>query len=713
MSEIPVPPSIRPDPSAPSTVNRSSSDMIDRFLDDRQPGGVIGSKVDNMIRKGVDKEGVIGIDHGALRIQPLVAPEWGRSGIAYGPYKRANGLAFGVFLINGHNTSQAEPLLESLRMRWKRWLLGSETEKPITRLKRWMRSRQRKYIWRRFLQWTRSAPRLFHPDRFLDENLAVGWFPSEAPRNPLQQGNSFIMHALGPECGDLWVRTGVGSLRTVRGLQNVQTYYIVILREEGAAYYAASISGVPGLDAYPRMRLLGIDAFAREETVYAGVHQSVLGQIGFRVDTRVYRTQVATLPSFEHWYGSAHGADLLAGDGSLHMSTAEKGRSWTVCEGKLNRAEMGATAADERNLAILMLPSPSGLIHLLVHTGNQPSSAAGIVWRARDAENYWKFDVDSQRCQLSLKENGIITHFPVSREFRLAPNGWNSLQVVDDGENFRLYVNGDLVFGTSFSDRRLEDACGAGVFVAGGAVQGVIRSFEAHPREISIPDAFDLGEPWLEQGQRVVTADDFSGGGADLAGRICPSGQQEWRKEMGQGAIRLTGASAARVVGTVQEPCPGRTAYTVAWSNPAFADVSVKITPPGTRRGMKERGRGGLIFWQDANTYITLSIFMDDWYGTSIAAFFYVDGYEELYDAVWTNVGKRIHWGVPYDFRVVFDGRRFLAFVNDEPVLYRALSDIYPDWEKLDVQRIGIVANWEWGNDTGTTFEHFVAKDRV
>jgi hypothetical protein len=687
--------------------------MIDRFHDDRPSGGVIGTKVDDVIRKGVDKEGVIGIDNGALRIQPLAAPRWGRSGIAYGPYKRTNGLAFGAFLINGHNTSQAEPLLDTLQARWKRWFLGSETEKPFTRFKRWLRSRQRKYIWRRFLQWTRSAPRLFHPDRYLDENLAVGWFPSEAPGDPLQQGNSFIMHALGPECGDLWVRTGVGSLRTVRGLQNVQTYYLVILREEGAAYYAASIAGVPGLDAYPRMRLLGIDAFAREETVYAGVHQSVLGQIGFRVDTRVYRTQVATLPAFGQWYGSAHGADRLVGGGSLHTSGADKGGTWTVSEGKLNRTEQGVIAAEEQNLAMVMLPSPSGLVHVLVQTGNQASPAAGIVWRARDAENYWQFAVDSERCELSIKEHGVISKFPISREFRLAPNSWNSLQVFDDGENFRLYVNGDLVFGTSFSDRRLGDACGAGVFMAGGTAQGVIRSFEAHPREMSIPAAFDLGEPWLEHGQRIVVADDFSGEGADLSGRVCPSGQQQWRKEIGQGIFRLTGTNAAKVVGTVQEPCPGRTAYTVDWSNPAFADVSVKITPPGTRRGLRERGRGGLIFWQDANTYITLSIFMDDWYGTSIAAFFYVDGYEELYDAVWTNVGNRIHRGVPYDFRVVCDGRKFLAFVNGEPVLYRALSDIYPDWEKLDIRRVGLVANWEWGNDTGSTFENFVAKDRA
>ena len=103
---------------------------------------------------------------------------------------------------------------------------------------------------------------------------------------------------------------------------------------------------------------------------------------------------------------------------------------------------------------------------------------------------------------------------------------------------------------------------------------------------------------------------------------------------------------------------------------------------------------------------------MDDSYGFSISTFFHVDGYEELYDAVWTNVGRRIYWAVPFTFRVVFDGKRFLAFVNGEPVLYRALSDIYFDWDQLKINRTGIVSNWEWGNDTGSVFRNFAAKDQ-
>jgi hypothetical protein len=51
----------------------------------------------------------------------------------------------------------------------------------------------------------------------------------------------------------------------------------------------------------------------------------------------------------------------------------------------------------------------------------------------------------------------------------------------------------------------------------------------------------------------------------------------------------------------------------------------------------------------------------------------------------------------------------FTAFVDEEPVLCRALTDVYPQLSRLAIHRVGIVANWEWGNDTGTHFRYFAA----
>jgi hypothetical protein len=60
---------------------------------------------------------------------------------------------------------------------------------------------------------------------------------------------------------------------------------------------------------------------------------------------------------------------------------------------------------------------------------------------------------------------------------------------------------------------------------------------------------------------------------------------------------------------------------------------------------------------------------------------------------------------------VVFDGLRFVAYINEEPLLYRALTDVYPECPGLRIRRVGVTANWEWGNDTGSTFENFAGRN--
>jgi hypothetical protein len=532
------------------------------------------------------------------------------------------------------------------------------------------------------------------------------------PTSPVDEGNAFIMHATGPECGELWARAASGTLRSVRGVQNVPMYYVVVLRERGAAYYAASLPNVPGFAPYPSMTPLAIDAFGSDPTVYAGVHQSVLGQIGFRVDTRVYRTQVAALPGYDQWYGSATGADRMTGHGSLEGSRAAAGGDWVSWSGSFERTAEGAVATTGNDAASLTLPTPAGLVHAVIHADHRPVEAVALLFRVRDGDNYWAFEVGSEQCALLIKENGVVARFPATSAQRLAPVGPNAVQITDDGERIRLSLNGELVYSTEFVDRRLSDGRGVGVMAGGESGAARITDFEAHPRTVRIPECFDLGAPWRPESGDVVAADDFRGEAGDLDGRVTPVGTRTWRRSVGVGHIDLTGAGVARVRGTVSQPSPGRTAYAIPWSDARFADLSVEITPPGTRKGSLERGRGGVIFWQDDRNYITLSVFIDDWYGMSIAAFFYRDGYEELYDAVWTNLGRRLHWGMPYDFLVVFDGSRFTAFVDGEPVLHRALSDIYPDWTELRIAEVGLVSNWEWGADTGTLFRNFVARGR-
>jgi hypothetical protein len=684
----------------------------DSYSDKKSAGKTIGSKSSSgILRQGLDVEKLIAIDNGALRLQPMLTPGWGRQGIAYGPYTRSNGIAFAVFLVNCHNTSQAERI-EFLGERLRRWLLGSETEKPLARLWRWFKSPQKRWTGRRLLWWIRTAPefaKYFHVPS-LDENLAIGWFPQEVPINPLSEGNGLIIHATGTENGELWTRVGKNMLSAFKGLQNLQTYYIVVLREKGAAYYGASVPNACGLSTYPNMRPIAIDAFNDDRQVYAAFYQSVLGQIGFRIDTRVYGAQVAEIPALATWYGTAQAADSLTGDGKVNDVTGERGGKWQVWQGCYERTSTGTIAREADSLAVLDCGNTSGLIHLVVETPTKATEVS-LLWRVGDRNNYWSFQASGDRCRLRMQENGKWETLAASNLWYLQPNALNSLQILDEGKTFSLYLNGKLVFNKRFVDSRLHTETGIGIGATEANSNVYFQALEGHPPSVPIPLELDLGSPWEAKGTEVVIADNFAGLVQDLAGTITSIGEKVWRREMGMGAIALTGSNSAKVQADRNNPNPGRTAYTLAWDNPNFADLEIEITPPGNRRGQGEKGRGGLIFWQDAHNYIIINNWLDDCYGgASISSFFYLNGFEELFDAVWTNVGDRVRWGVTHQLRVVFDGMNYLVYVNNEPVLYRALSDVYPDAVKLAINRVGIVANWEWGNDTGSVFENFVAR---
>jgi hypothetical protein len=293
---------------------------------------------------------------------------------------------------------------------------------------------------------------------------------------------------------------------------------------------------------------------------------------------------------------------------------------------------------------------------------------------------------------------------PLAREHRL--------QVLDDGIRIMAYLDGEPVSDAWMNDAQLRGATKIGLLFRESDVdRGTIHHFEAHPRRVALPRALDMGEPWLRRGGRAVVADDFSGERADLDGRITAVGRACWRRLLGNGVIETTGQGVAKVRATPTDPCPGRTAYCVDWPYPEFVDLEATITPPGRGTGQRHMTTSGFIVYQDSRNYMTLNAYRADTYGGgSVSSFFKLDGFEDIYDAIWTNVGGRITYGKPLRMRLCCDGERYLVFVDDEPVLYRAFRDVYPDVGRLQIRKVGIVANWEFGADTGSTFAHFEAR---
>lgn len=683
--------------------------LADTFSDDRRTGRVIGTTAETgQIRRGIDREESISIDNGALRIRPLIQSGWGRVGLAYEPYQRQNGLAFAVYMLNGHNTAQLGGLDESLRTRVARWIAGSEAWTRGRRAIQFLKSgRYSRAI--RQLQWWNALHRQAKTLPELDENLAVGWFPVEVPAGPLSGGNALVMHATGPENGELWANIGNAPLKAIRSVQNLPIYYVVILRDRGAAYYAASVEGANGLPAFPNMRPLAIDSTESGSVVYPGVHQSVLGQKGFRLDTRVYGTRVEQLEELATWYGTAHAADRLRGNGFLAGSRSETGTVWSVHSGRFVRTDQGAQSFEGQSLATVGASVPAGLIHVISEVGAAGKVEMGVVWRFCDENNYWRLLVSDTGCRLSLREHGDWTDLCESTTHCLQPGISNSVQLLDDGGQMSFHLNGNLLFGTRFHDARLAASPDAGLIASAGDI--TLHSFEVHPRTVPLPEALRMGEPWLRTGTEIVLEDPFEGPAGDLEGRKTPKGNKVWRRRIGTGTMALSGEGAVQIQASAKRPNPGRTAYMVDWDFPGFADILVEITPPGQSPDDKEHGLCGLVFWQDDDNYITVNIWLHRSYGgASISCFFHLDGFEDLYDAIWSNVGKRIYYGVPSEMRIVFDGTQYIVFVNDEPVLYRKLSDVYPNCRNFTIRRVGLLANWEWGNDTGSVFRNFVGR---
>ena len=83
---------------------------------------------------------------------------------------------------------------------------------------------------RLFLWWIRSTSRTYKLPNH-NENLAIGWFTSEAPKDPLVDGCGLVIHAAEGENGELWTRVGDRCLSAFRQLKNIEVHYLIALRE--------------------------------------------------------------------------------------------------------------------------------------------------------------------------------------------------------------------------------------------------------------------------------------------------------------------------------------------------------------------------------------------------------------------------------------------------------------------------------------------------
>ncbi|NYZ16250.1 hypothetical protein HL658_27225 [Azospirillum sp. RWY-5-1] len=600
-----------------------------------------------------DVEGVVTVRDGALRIAPLARPGWGRAGVHLDAVPAADGLVLAVGLLNGHNGSAPFRQRDLLRQ-VRRWVLGSGIDPLATRLRRWPSRPVRESVLRRLACWTRAL--LPGPDAdALGGNAAVGWYPEPMPDDPTRCGHGFVIRGAEARNGTLLARVDGRLLPVAEDLPNIPLLLVVALRPEGAVYLMADAED-PGW-----LRPLAVDPAVTTGPQVPAFQQSVLGQIGFSTDTVLYGMTVARCPGLPP----------------------------------------GVTPTE-----------PCGLISAELEV-LRAGAVASLVWRSLDAGNHVRLDLRPEGLRLHVR-NGGTDRLAASVPNALTP-GRHSVQLRDDGRRIAVAVDGQRLDGLSIDDP--VHAGGGCLGYPDAAAAGMaVRRFTAYPRRIPVPAALAVPLPWVPQGSVSLVAERFAGPCADLDGQPLAGGGA-WRRLVGEGGIGSDGSGAIVQAGP-DRPAPGRTLYGIDWPDPDFADLEAVIVPPPLTGRGGANSRAGVVFWQDPANHVVCNLWlnggdrsMPETYG-SVSCFFYRNGFEDVYDAVWTNVGGRLRHGEPATLRVACDGRRFTAWLDGRAVLHRAFGDVYADFPSLAIRRVGIGVNWEWGTDTGSRFRSFTARRR-
>lgn len=658
--------------------------LRDDFLDPRPPGRALGPPAGgDPARGGIDREGNLSVDGGALRIRPPLVEGWGRTCLAYGPFPNQPGLAVSFFVLNGHNTSQAETMSDTLRSRVGRWAKGSGSAPVHRRLRRWLASGRVRRVLRQVRWWQRIAVGSGRV-KPMDENLAIGLYPAPTC-DPLQAGTGFVMHADGPRNGELWAGASGTWAPVLDSVQNLPIRYVLVVRQRDVVLLASSLPAARGPAAHPRLRPLAAVARPGGAELYASLHQGTLGQIGFRADTRVYSVRVAALDGAEGAFAWASVADHELAGVSLAGRRAVVGGEWS-----------------SRGAVLVLEPSEQpGFVRIVLDASALAPDGVSVAWRCAVDGCRLELRILPVGAELFLVERGARES--IARQEWVNPPG--ELQVLDDSRILSIVSDGRLLFDRRFSIPAAAGATAVGLVTEDGIAPAGLRSLEALPLELSAPSALLAGEPWSPEAGSTLWTDPLAGEPGDLAGRPVMDGRRTWQRLLGCGRLEIEAAGGARWRASTGEPLPERTVYAFDWDDEEFVEMEVTLTPPGTRRGEREHGTAGFCLWQDRDNYLLINTWLDDCYdGASLSSFFSIDGFEDIYDAIWTNVGDRIVWGRPLRLKVVSDGLHYLVSIDGEPVLYRALSDVYPGCGGLRIRKVGLLGNWEWGADTGSRF---------
>ncbi len=554
-----------------------------------------------------------------------------------------------------------------------------------------------------------------------DENLAIGWFDTAIPSDPVNSGNSFIIRTNGASGGQLCRNGSDGGYQTalednfcLDSLKAVPLYLIACLRADGAAYYVASMPNVRELPVagYPSMRLVHFAAFDRTTSpMYPSIW--LRHMLSTAWPTQVLETGVKTVAAWANWYGSAVLADTFVGANAAPSATrtADVGGNWAFsgyADGLLTADGLRPSGVNKNVSASKTLSNPMGVFQMKIKTGASiPDFGAYVSFRESGSNGFYVY-WNNTTTYLMKFTGGVDTQVQAFTD-TFDAFATNHVVIRDDGARIVMWRDNRKVIDYASTDYASNTKVGVGGASDSGAAYLLIGNVEFHERSMTVPTELqDLVKTISEPaGATTVYTDNFSGGAGDLTGTTTTTGSGTWAATLGAASVlKLNGSGKAYRDTSVSES--GAILRTLPWSAPAFADLSVQVTPPGSAYAAGDNARCGIAFWQDANNWIGARLYVDDDQpnAAEIEIRAVVDG-----GAGWVfrrvNFGTEINHGVTSTLRMTFDGDYLVCYLGTEPVHVYRLSYTYTDHTPWLINRVGLLASYE---DRGSTFDTFIAK---